>query len=482
MARTPSSAPSPPGWAAERAVTTPPDATRGGDRHLERLVRYASFASVSADPAYAPALHACAAWLESELTAMGLHGARQIETGGPPVVVAERIEDAALPTVLVYGHYDVQPAHEDEGWTTPPFTPTVRGGRLVGRGVSDNKGMLVAALGAIEELLAERGSLPCNVRVLVEGEEETRADRLEELILARRGDPLLDADLALVTDSAFLAEDAPGLPVGLRGMVQVELTLRTAATDLHSGIYGGVAPNAAYELAVLLAGLKDPADGRVLVEGFHDGVQAVGPEERRAWEALPVDEAATAAEIGARGLVGERGFAWRERMWSRPSLDVGGIWGGYTGEGIKTVIPAKAHAKITCRVVPHQDAQAVLDALVRHLCERTPSWATLEIDATLAGAEGVLLPAGHPGVRAALAALRSAWPGEPAIFRAGYSVPVVDLLQRHAGIPSVMLGFMLPGDGVHAPDESVSLDVLERGRATYRRFLEELPRAMAEPA
>jgi acetylornithine deacetylase/succinyl-diaminopimelate desuccinylase-like protein len=444
------------------------------DRHLARLVELTSFASVGADPAGAAEMERCAASVEDLLRAVGLDRVRQVPTGGHPVVVGERLDRPGAPTVLVYGHYDVQPAEPLEAWTSPPFTPTVRDGRLYARGVSDNKGQIVAALAAIEELIATTGALPCNVRVLVEGEEETRSDNLEALLIEHRTAPFLQADLALVTDSGILAEDAPGIPIGLRGMIHTEITLRTAARDLHSGLYGGIAPNAALELARLLAGLKEETSQRVLVDGFYEGIASVGTDELAGWARLGFDPDAAAREIGAVTLVGEQGLGWHERMWAWPTLDVCGLWSGYTGEGVKTVIPAEAHAKISCRVVPFQDPASVLEALTRHLVERAPAYAEVTVDSTLVGAAGVLLPADHPGVRAALAALRATWPVEPALFRAGYSVPVVDLLARHVGLDSVMLGFMLPDENMHAPDEFIRLDVFRRAIATYAAFFREL--------
>jgi acetylornithine deacetylase/succinyl-diaminopimelate desuccinylase-like protein len=263
-------------------------------------------------------------------------------------------------------------------------------------------------------------------------------------------------------------------------MVHAEITLRTAASDLHSGIHGGTAPNAALELARLLGGLRDPVSHRVLVEGFYDGIAPVDDVEREAWSRLDFDPVAAAAEIGAVRLVGEEGFGWHERMWARPTLDVCGMWGGHTGAGVKTVIPGEAHAKISCRVVPHQDPEAVLSAVLRHLVAHAPEWAVVTVESTLVGAAGVTLAADHPGVRAALVALREVWGAEPSLFRAGYSVPVVDLLARHLGVASVMLGFMLPDENMHAPDEFLRLEVFGRARETYTRFFRELGGALAD--
>ena len=441
------------------------------ERHVAELVELCSFASVSGSTLHEPDLAACAAWLLDRLRAVGLDGVRLLETGGNPLVYGEWLHAEGAPTVLVYGHYDVQPAEPLELWLSPPFEPTERDGRLYARGVSDNKGQLAGALAAIESLLAVDGRLPCNVRVLIDGEEETRADNLLAFLEANRETGLLAADIALVTDSSMLAETLPGVPIGLRGMAALELTVRTATADLHSGIYGGAISNALMALATLLAGLKDEETGRVLVDGFYDGVQPVPAAEALAWAALPFDGSALAAELGVDGLRGEAGFTTYERMWARPTLDVCGAWGGYQGEGLKTVIPAEAHAKLSCRIVAGQTPDGVLAALRRHLETHAPAGATVSIDWTLPGAMPILLSAGHPGVRAAFAAVAEGFEADPVLFRAGYSVPIVELLSRTLGLDSVLLGFMLPDENMHAPNEFVRLDVFARGIRAYAAFL-----------
>jgi acetylornithine deacetylase/succinyl-diaminopimelate desuccinylase-like protein len=441
------------------------------DRQLSKLIELVSFPSVSGSSEHVGSIAGCASWLAEHLDRIGLDNARLVPTRGNPIVYGDWLHAEGAPTVLVYGHYDVQPSAPDELWISAPFEPAIRDGRLFGRGVSDNKGQIFAALAAIEALLAVDGRLPCNVRVLIEGEEELGADNLTAFLAANAGSGLLTADLALVTDSSMLAEDVPGVPTALRGMAALELTVRTAAGDLHSGIYGGAVPNALQALAGLLASLRDETTGRVLVDGFYDDVRPIPESERRAWAQLPSDDAGLEAELGVSALRGEHGFTTHERMWGRPTLDVCGAWGGFEGEGLKTVIPAEAHAKISCRLVPDQDPEAVLDLLQHHLKSNAPPGATVSIDWRLAGCWPIVLPVDHPGVRSALAAVAEGFQREPAVFRAGFSVPVVELFRRFLGLDSVLLGFMLPDENMHAPNEFIRLDVFARGIRSYAAFL-----------
>jgi acetylornithine deacetylase/succinyl-diaminopimelate desuccinylase-like protein len=444
---------------------------RSHDRHLTELVELARFPSVSVSSEHASSVTACAAWLVEHLGRIGLEHARLLPTCGNPIVYGDWLHAESAPTVLVYGHYDVQPSPPDELWTSAPFEPTIRDGRLFARGVSDNKGQIFAALAAIEALLAVGGGLPCNVRVLIEGEEELGADNLTSFLATNAGTGLLAADLALVTDSCMLAEDLPGVPTALRGMAALGLSVRTARGDLHSGVYGGAVPNALQALARLLASLKEEASGRILVDGFYDDVRPIPEQERRAWARLPLDETRLATELGVSALSGEEGFTTYERMWGRPTLDVCGAWGGHQDEGLKTVIPAEAHAKISCRLVPDQDAERVLDLLQAHLETNAPARSSVSIDWRLPGCWPILLPADHPGVTSALAATAEGFEREASLFRAGFSVPVVELFRRFLGLDSVLLGFMLPDENMHAPNEFIRLAVFARGIRTYAAFL-----------
>jgi acetylornithine deacetylase/succinyl-diaminopimelate desuccinylase-like protein len=444
--------------------------TRARDRHVVELSELLGIPSVSSASEHAPDIQAAARWLLGHLERIGLEDVRLLETGGNPIVYGQWLHADGAPTVLVYGHYDVQPSAPDELWDSPPFEPEVRAGRLYARGVTDNKGQIFAALAALEALLAVDGSLPCNVRVLIEGEEELSAENLTGFLTDNAGAEVLDADLALITDCGMYDERTPGVTTALRGMAACQFTLKTAASDLHSGVYGGVTPNAVLALAELLATLRDPDTGRVLVDGFYDHVRAIPEAEREAWASLPFDEQQLAAELGMPRLTGEPGYTALERMWGRPTLDVTGAWGGHTGEGLKTIIPAEGHATISCRLVPDQDANHVLDLVERHLRTHTPNGATLTMDWRLPGCWPVVVSTEHPAIGAALAAAEEGFGLPPAVYRAGYSVPIVELLSRIVGLDSVLLGFTLPDENMHAPNEFIRLDIFAGGVRTYAAF------------
>jgi acetylornithine deacetylase/succinyl-diaminopimelate desuccinylase-like protein len=446
------------------------------DRHLSQLSELLRFPSVSSSTEHRADVRACAEWLGAHLERIGLEHVGLLPTGGNPIVYGDWLRAEGAPTVLVYGHYDVQASDPDELWASPPFEPAIRDDRLYARGATDNKGQIFAALAAIEALLAVEGKLPCKVRVLVEGEEELSADNLTAFLTENAGSELLRADLGLITDGGLLSPELPGLPTGLRGMAALGVTVRTARSELHSGIYGGAVPSAVFALVGLLGSLKDPVTGRILVEGFYDDVRPIAERERRAWARLPLDEAALAAGLGVSRLTGEEGYTTYERMWGRPTLDVCGLWGGHTGEGLKTVIPATASATISCRLVGDQDAETVLDQLERHLRAHAPADATVTVEWRLPGCWPIALPADHPAVRAALSAIEHGFEREPRLFAAGYSVPIVELLKRLLGLDSVLLGFSLPDENMHAPNEFIRLDVLARGARTYAAFLEHVAR------
>lgn len=461
------------------AFRGPESPARGGEGSLSEpqlaaLVEFCRFASVSGSALHEEDLRGCATFLHDHLERIGLEHTALLPTGGSPIVYGDWLGAKGAPTVLIYGHYDVQPADPLGRWTTPPFEPTVRGGRLYARGASDNKGQIFAALAALQTLLADEGRLPCNVRVLIEGEEETRTDNLEAFLCSGASADLLAADVALVTDSGMLAEGQPGVVVGLRGIAALEVTVRTAAGDLHSGVWGGAVPNAIVALTQLLAGLVHPVSGKVLVDGFYDRVSPVPPAEAESWSRFPVDEGAVARELGVSALTGEDGLSLWERLWARPTLDVCGIWGGYQGDGVKTVIPAEAYAKISCRLVPDQVPEEVVSLLDRHLSERAPAGATVDVRAEVEGARPLVVPVEHPAVQSALAAVRSGFGVEPVTYRAGFSVPVVDLLARTRGMDSVLLGFMCSDENMHAPDEFVRLDVVAKAITTYAAFLRDV--------
>ncbi|MHB1468682.1 MAG: dipeptidase [Solirubrobacteraceae bacterium] len=445
-------------------------------RHLDELSAFASFASVSALERHRSDVLACADWVQEQVRSIGLR-ARQLDTGGNPAIYGEWIEAGPqAPTILLYGHYDVQPPEPLELWTTPPFEPTVRDGAMFARGISDDKGPTLASLKGIEACLAVEGALPCNVKVLIEGEEELRSDHFDALIDRER--ELLAADLLVNSDGSFLAPGVPSVAIGLRGMVALELTVSTAAGDLHSGLFGGVAPNALHVLVELLSTLHD-ADGRVDVDGFHDDVAAVPARERDAWARLPIDEADVLEQARTHALIGDPSASLLDRLWALPTLDLHGIWGGFQGEGVKTVIPAQAHAKLSCRLVSDQRMHDVLAKIEAHLERHLPAYARLRIDSKLEGTPPMLLSADHPGVSAALRAL-AAGHGAPAMLaRIGASVPVNEMVQRHLGMPAVMLGASSPTDAFHAPDEHFALASFDGCVRSMVNFLKLLPELWA---
>ncbi len=449
-------------------------------RLLEELAAFTAFPSVSALDEHAHDIQACAAWVAERLRAAGLDNVGLHEAGGNPVAYGEWLgAGPTAPTVLVYGHYDVQPPDPVELWTSPPFQATIRDGRIYARGVSDNKAQIFLAIAAIEATLGVDGRLPVNVKVIVDGEEELRADHLDALIERERD--LLAADLLLNTDSTFLAPGVPSVPVGVRGMVALELTVETGSSDLHSGLFGGVAPNALHVLTALLATLRAP-DGTVLVDGFADDVATVPDAERAAWAQLPLDAEAIREQAGTFALMDDGQHSPIERQWARPTLDLNGIWGGFQGQGVKTVIPARAHAKLSCRLVPDQRMEDVLAKLVAHLEAHTPPDARLTIDSTLAGAPPMLTSTDHPAVQAALGALTEAWERPALLTRLGVSVPINEIAARVLGIPAVMLGFAAPTDAFHAPDEHFALDSFDRGLRAFVAFLPRLAAAWEGPA
>jgi acetylornithine deacetylase/succinyl-diaminopimelate desuccinylase-like protein len=439
------------------------------ERQLEDLKGLLSFASVSADPAQADGISACAAWLRDHLARIGLEGVRMFETAGNPIVYGEWLNAGAdAPTVLVYAHYDVQPAGSQSLWSAPPFAPEIREEAIYARGASDQKGPLFATLCALEALIAVDGGLPCNVKCVIEGEEELRADELEQFV--EQNPALLAADVMVNTDGSFIAPGLPSTAVGLRGMVALELTLRTGEVDLHSGMFGGVAPNALMAMAQLLAGLRSP-EGRILVDGFYDEVVGATDAELEEWAELPIDADAVRAQAGTISLLDGTGSSVLERQWVEPTLDVVGMWGGFQDEGLKTVIPCRAHAKISCRLVPDQEMEVMVERLTTHLRDHCPAGAEVTFDWTLLGTPPATMSPDHPAVAAAREALSEGFGTDALLTRLGISVPVNEIASRLLGMPAVMLGYSSPTDLVHAPDEHLPLRSFDGGVKTFASFL-----------
>jgi acetylornithine deacetylase/succinyl-diaminopimelate desuccinylase-like protein len=442
-------------------------------RFLEELKALLRIPSVSTLPEHNGDCHFAAEVLAAELSRIGMENVRLIETDGHPLVYADWLHAAGKPTVLAYGHYDVQPPDPLDEWLSPPFEPTERDGNLYARGAVDDKGQVWAQMKALESLLAAGGSLPLNVRVLLEGEEEVGGEGIAAFVASKPAE--LKADFALVSDTEMFAPDLPTLCVGLRGMIYTELEVRGAKTDLHSGMYGGAAPNPFVALAQIIARLKDE-NGHILIPGFYDDIIPPSPEELAAWRSLPFDEEHyRITEVGSRELVGEAGFSVLERTWARPTLDVHGIRGGFTGAGAKTVIPAKALAKVSMRLVPGMTPAKAFAQYKSYVEQLAPAGVDVSVRMIHSG-DACLIPVDNPYIQAATRALHEVWGKDTVFIRSGGSIPIVGDFARHLNLPSVMMGFGLPDDNLHAPNEKFHLKNFELGIESIIRFLEEAGR------
>jgi acetylornithine deacetylase/succinyl-diaminopimelate desuccinylase-like protein len=418
------------------------------DRLLAELFDFLRLRSISTDPERAADVRAAADFVAEALTRAGLT-AEVHETARHPVVTATSPRVPGAPTVLVYGHYDVQPPDPIELWRHDPFEPTLEDGAIVARGASDDKGQVFAHVKAVEAMRELHGGLPLNVRFVVEGEEEIGSPNLAPFLRAHAD--ALRADVALVSDGAMVAPGTPTLTYGLRGLAYVTVRVRAAGRDLHSGAYGGGVPNALFALATMLASLKD-ADGRVLVDGFYDSVVEVSDEERARLAQVPFDRDAFMQDAGVRATPGESGRGLLERLWTRPTVDVHGLGGGFTGAGSKTVIPAEGVAKVSCRLVPDQDPEVVVAQLRRHLEAAAPEGVEVEVVAEGLG-HPVITPLDHEAVRRTAGALERVW-GAPVVYaRSGGGIPVVVDLERILGAVPVLLDMGLEDDRLHAPNE-----------------------------
>ena len=440
------------------------------DRILADLVAFASIPSVSADPAHAGDLDAAAAWLARRFMAAGPFAVRTIATPGAPVVSAEWLGAPGAPTVLIYGHYDVQPA-DPERWESPPFTPTLRGGRLYARGVSDDKGPLLIPIAVAEAFFAERGSAPINLKFVIEGEEEVGSSHLEDWVAEHRA--RLAADVVISADGAMWRIDEPSLITGSRGLAALELTLQGPAKDLHSGRHGGSVANPLHAMARLIASLHHP-DGRVAVDGFYDRVRELSAAERAEIAALPFDEPAYLRQVGAPAPVGESGYSTLERQWTRPTLEVNGMWGGYMGPGQKTVVPSLAHAKITCRLVPDQEPDEVVGLVGRHLERHVPEGTRLTISPGNHGARPFQIGRDHYALRAAASALQGTYGVAPLLVRMGGTVPVAEIFHRLLGTATVYFSFSTGDEDFHGPNEFFRVHRLHEGLAAWARLLDRL--------
>ncbi len=434
-------------------------------RFLDELLDLLRIPSVSADSRFGADTRRAAEFVRDRLAEAGLDNAELIDTPGHPVVFAQKLIDPALPTVLVYGHYDVQPADPYELWNSPPFEPTIVNDRIYARGACDDKGQMYMHVKALEGMLATN-QLPCNVKVMIEGEEEIGSANLGPFVLANR--EKLAADVILISDTSILANDTPSLESGLRGLSYVEVTVTGPNRDLHSGVYGGAVANPLNVLCQMIASLHD-VNGQVTIPGFYDNVTELTADERAELAKAPFDLAAYEVDLGIGSVAGEAGYSTMERASIRPTLDVNGIWGGYIGEGAKTVLPAKASAKISMRLVPNQTPDEITTLFTNHFQHIAPASVTVTVVPHHGGLPYVT-PTDSIEFEAASRAFQSAWGQRPIPTRGGGSIPIVALFEQVLGIKSILMGFGLDSDALHSPNESYGMFNFYKGIQTIPYF------------
>jgi acetylornithine deacetylase/succinyl-diaminopimelate desuccinylase-like protein len=440
------------------------------DENLSELKEFLRIPSVSTKSENKPDVERAAAWVAGKLRGAGLENIEIVPTKMHPLVYGESLRAPGKPTVLFYGHYDVQPAEPLELWTSPAFEPTVRDGNLFGRGTADDKGQVHIHLKALEALLKTSGTLPLNVKVMIEGEEEVGSVNLWEFVQKNR--ERLKADALVVSDTSMLAKGVPSITYGLRGLNYYQIELTGPAQDLHSGVFGGAVPNPLTILCETIAKLHDK-NFRVTVPGFYDDVATLSKQERKALNGLPWKEKEFRKTVGAPGLDGEKGFTIVERLWTRPTLEVNGIWGGYMGEGAKTVIPSKAYAKISTRLVPKQEPAKIAKLVEKHIRKLLPKSVACKFEVLSTGKPWVA-PYSNPIFQKAIHALESGF-GKKAVFiREGGSIPFVTQMHDTFKVPCVLMGFGLPDENAHAPDEHIALENYFGGIKAVALFYQQL--------
>ena len=440
------------------------------DRYVEELKSYLAIPSISALPQHQPDVRRCAEWTAQELERIGMQNVRLIETPGNPVVYADWLGAAGAPTMLFYGHYDVQPVDPLELWTSPPFEATVRDGEIYARGSADDKGQIFMHLKAIEAWLKQNGSLPVNIKIFIEGEEEVGSKHLDQFVRDHKDQ--LTADVVVISDSPMFDRGIPSICYGLRGLAYFQIDIRGTRSDLHSGSFGGAVANPAFVLGQILAQMKDKG-GRVKIAGFYDDVRPLREEEREQWKRLPFNEKKYRKELGAPKLFGESGYTTLERVWARPTFEVNGLLAGFTGEGAKTVIPATAMAKISMRLVPDQDPDKVATLFETYLKKVAPK--TVDVTLTrMHGGKPWMADFDNPYVQAAGRAIEQGFGKAPVFNREGGSIPVVSTFQEVLGVPSVLFGIGLPDENAHAPNEKLDLGNFHNGVIAAAFLYEEL--------
>ncbi len=441
-------------------------------QHLEKLKDFLHIPSVSALPQHRPDMQQAADWLVQQLQAIGIPEITILSTENHPVVYGCWPVSSKRPTIMIYGHYDVQPPDPLDRWESPPFDLVIREGRMYGRGVSDDKGNLLAALQAVEALVKTQKIPPVNLKFFLEGEEEINSPSLPTLLHKER--TRLACDFILSADGVMHGPDQPSLTVACKGLIEFQINLRTAHTDLHSG-YGATVPNALQALAQLIASLHTP-EGRVAVKGFYDRVQEFTSADKAEIAAIPFDERAFRESTGLSALWGEPGYTPMERLGGRPTLDLHGLWGGFQGEGTKTVTPCEAHAKLSCRLVPDQDPQEIFELIRQHVEQYSPPGARVTITLFPGPARPFTIRRDHSGLQVARAVLRDLYGKEPLFIRLGGTLPMAELFQQMLGVDTICLAWTMPNNHMHAPNEWLGLEDFRMARRAYCTYLNALSR------
>ena len=439
------------------------------DRYLRELIEFLRLPSISTNVGDPEEVKRAAEFVADQLRQSQMSEVEVVPTGGHPIVYAERIEDPSKPTVLVYGHYDVQPVDPLELWDSPPFDPQVRDGKLFARGSTDDKGQMMIHFKSTEAFIEARGCLPLNIKFLIEGEEEIGSDHLDQFI--REHQDQLKCDAVLISDTALFAKGVPSICYGLRGMAYLEIEVQGPKSDLHSGSFGGPVGNPAFALVQILASMKDNHD-RITIPHFYDNVRELTEVEREGFASLPFDVEAYKKDLGVKSLAGEQGFTPLEQVWARPTLEINGLLSGFTGEGAKTVLPAKAMAKVSMRLVPDQDHVEIARSFAEYVYSVAPEWVEVEVRDLHGGASWVA-ELDHPALVAAANAIEKGFGKRPVFQREGGSIPVVATFTELLEAPTVLMGIGLPDENAHAPNENLDLENFYAGIKSSAYFLDE---------
>jgi len=440
------------------------------DDHLEELFSFLALESISALPEHHKEINQTANWLSKALTNAGLENVSVYETNGHPVVYGDWLHAEGKPTALLYGHYDVQPVDPIELWESAPFSPEIRDNKLYARGASDDKGQVFMHIKAVEAILQATGSLPVNIKFCLEGEEEIGSPTLPNFV--EKNKELLQADVLVVSDTSMIDKGKPTICYGLRGLCGLEITVSGPKSDLHSGLFGGAIQNPITALVELLATLHDK-DGVITVDGFYDKVASLTAEEQKAFNALEISDESLLTQTGSKSLFGEKGYSVIERLWTRPTLELNGIKGGFQGTGVKTVIPSEASAKITCRLVPNQDPDEIVELLQKHLTKHKPEGIDISIELFDKG-KPFITPFDHKAIQAASTAYETVYKVPTSFTRGGGSVPIVAIFNELLNLPVVLMGFGLPDENFHAPNEHFHLENYDKGLETICHYWYEL--------